>query len=106
MPKCPSPSGSTRRAFPQASFQSSAIRAVGGGRFEVQGTLTIKGRAREIVVPVQLQPAAGGLTSASGGFTLRRLDFAVGSGEWTDTSLLANDVQLRFKLVFSGLAAP
>jgi polyisoprenoid-binding protein YceI len=92
--------------FPQASFQSTRIAAAGEGRFEVHGTLTIKGQAREIAVPVRLQPAPGGLTQASGSFTLRRLDFGVGSGEWSDTSLLANDVQVRFKLVFSGLTSP
>lgn len=92
--------------FPQAGFQSTRITAAGAGRFDVRGKLTIKGQARDIAVPVSLQPAAGGLTQASGSFTIQRLDFAIGSGEWTDTSLLGNDVQLRFRLVFSGLAAP
>lgn len=92
--------------FPQASFQSASIKAVGADRFDVHGRLTIKGRSRDITVPVQLQPAAGGLIQATGNFTIQRLDFAVGSGEWTDTSLLANEVLLRFRLVFRGLGAP
>ena len=92
--------------FAQASFQSTAIKVAGPGRFDVTGKLTIKGQARDIGVPVQLSAAAGGHTAASGSFTIKRLDFAIGSGDWTDTSLLANDVQVRFKLVFSGLAAP
>lgn len=91
--------------FPQATFRSTSIKAAGPRGFDVQGTLTIKGQGRDINVPVRLQPAAGGLTQASGSFTVKRLDFAVGSGEWTDTSLLANDVQVRFKLVFSAPAA-
>ena len=92
--------------FAQASFQSTAIKVAGPGRFDVTGKLTIKGQARDIGVPVQLSAAAGGHTAASGSFTIKRLDFAIGSGDWTDTSLLANEVQVRFKLVFSGLAAP
>lgn len=92
--------------FPQASFRSSAIKASGTGRFDVTGKLSIKGQARDIEVPVQLQPAAGGLVRASGRFTIKRLDFTVGSGEWTDTALLADEVQVRFSLLFSGLAAP
>ena len=93
--------------FPQASFQStSVVKAAGPGRFDVLGKLTIKGQARDAAVPVQLQPAPGGLTQATGSFTIKRLDFAVGTGEWTDTSLLANDVQVRFKLIFSGLTPP
>ncbi len=94
--------------FPLASFQSSAIKAAGPGRFEVTGVLTIKGAARELVVPVQLlqSGAPGPLTStAAGSFTLKRLDFKVGEAEWADTSLLANDVIVKFKLVLTGLPA-
>ncbi|WP_326534647.1 YceI family protein [Pseudorhodoferax sp.] len=91
--------------FPQASFESTAIKAAGPGRFEVAGKLTIKGVARDITVPVQLVQA-GAASTASGSFTIRRLDFKVGEGEWTDTSMLANEVQVRFKLGFTGLGAP
>ena len=90
-------------AFPQASFQSSAIRAAGPGRFEVAGRLTIKGQTRETTVPVQLAAAAGANATASGSFTIRRLDFRVGEAEWSDTSLLANDVLVRFRLTLAGL---
>lgn len=89
--------------FPQASFQSSAIRAVGPGRFEVTGQLAIKGVTRELVVPVQLQQS-GALSTASGSFTLKRLQFGIGDGDWNDPSLVADEVQVRFRLVLSGLA--
>ena len=41
--------------------------------------------------------------SASGSFTIKRLDFKVGDAEWADTSMLANDVLVRFKLTLAGL---
>lgn len=88
--------------FPQASFQSSAIKAAGPGRFEVTGKLAIKGAVRDVVVPVQLAPA-GANSLASGSFTIKRLDFKVGEDEWADTSMLANDIQIRFRLVLAGL---
>jgi len=91
------------KRFPQASFQSSAIKAAGSGRFEVAGKLSIKGQVRDLVVPVQVLQSAG-TSTASGQFVIKRLDFKVGEDEWTDTSLLANDVQVRFKLVLAGLA--
>jgi len=91
--------------FPQATFESTAIKGLGGGRYEVAGTLTIKGQARDIVVPVTLA-GAGASTLASGSFTLKRLDFKIGDGEWSDTSLVANDVQVRFKLALAGLPSP
>lgn len=89
--------------FPQATFQSSSIKASGAGRFEVAGKLTIKGSVRDIVVPVQLAPS-GANSLASGSFVLQRLDFKVGEADWADTSLLANEVNVKFKLVLSGLA--
>ena len=89
--------------FPQASFQSSAVKAAGPGKFEVAGKLTIKGSVHDIVVPVQLAQA-GDRSTASGSFTIKRLEFKVGEGEWADTSMLANDVQIRFKLVLTGMA--
>jgi len=89
--------------FPQATFQSTAVKAAGPGRFEVAGKLSIKGSVRDIVVPVALTQAAG-TSTASGAFTIKRLDFKVGEAEWADTSMLANDIQVRFKLVLTGLA--
>lgn len=90
--------------FPKASFQSTAIKALGAGRFEVAGKLVIKGNARDLVVPVQLTQA-GGLSTATGSFALKRLDFKVGEGDWADTSVVANDVQVKFKLVLQGVPA-
>lgn len=90
--------------FPKASFQSSTIKALGAGRFEVTGKLAIKGNARDLVVPVQLTQA-GGLSTATGSFAIKRLDFKVGDGDWADTSVVANDVQVKFKLVLQGVPA-
>ncbi len=93
--------------FPQASFQSTVIKGLGGGRFEVAGKLTIKGQVRDITVPVTLlaPPPGGAVSLASGTFALKRVDFLIGEKEWADVSLVANDVQVRFKLALSGMAA-
>ncbi|MCV2367518.1 YceI family protein [Roseateles oligotrophus] len=91
------------KKLPQASFQSSAIKATGANRFEVAGRLTIKGQSRDIVVPISLNQA-GGITGATGAFVLKRLEFKIGDGEWADPALVANEVQVKFKLAFSGIA--
>ncbi|MFZ4550283.1 MAG: YceI family protein [Aquabacterium sp.] len=90
--------------FPKATFQSSAIKAVGAGKFEVAGKLVIKGVSRDVVIPVQLTQAQG-VSLATGGFALKRLDFKVGEGDWADTSIVANDVQVQFKLALQGIPA-
>ena len=88
--------------FPQATFKSSGVKGLGGGRFEVAGTLSIKGSAQAVVVPVAVTQS-GATSTATGSFTVKRLAFRFGEAEWADTSLVANDVTVRFKLALTGL---
>ena len=88
--------------FPQATFQSSAIKALGAGKFEVTGKLCIKGMARDVVVPVTLVQN-GATTMATGALPLKRLAFKIREPEWADTSLVADAVQAQFKLALTGV---
>jgi len=88
--------------FPQATFKSTAIKGQGSGKFEVAGKLDIKGNTRDVVVPVQITQS-GGNSTATGSFVIKRLDFKIGEGEWTDTTVVANDVTVKFKLALTGL---
>ena len=89
--------------FPQAQFESSSIKALGDGKFDVAGTLTIKGNAQSVVVPVTLTQS-GASTTAVGALPIKRLAFKIGENEWADTSMVADDVQVRFKLTLTGVA--
>ena len=89
--------------FPQASFQSTAVKRLAPGKFEVAGKLTIKGNSQDVLVPVTLTQA-GGTTTATGAFVIKRLVFKIGEGEWADTSMVADDVQVKFKLALAGVA--
>lgn len=88
--------------FPQATFQSSSIKALGGGKFEVTGKLGIKGSQRDVVVPLALTQV-GPTTTASGVFPIKRLAFKIGESEWADTSMVADDVQVKFKIALTGV---
>jgi polyisoprenoid-binding protein YceI len=98
----PKPAWLNAVKFPQATFQSQSIKAVSPGKFEVAGQLTIKGATHNVLVPVQLAQT-GATGTATGQFVIKRLDFKIGDGEWNDPSLLANEVQVRFKLALTGL---
>jgi polyisoprenoid-binding protein YceI len=88
--------------FPQATFQSTTVKGLGGGKFEVSGTLGIKGATRNVVVPVVVTQA-GATTNATGTFSLKRLAFQIGQNEWADTSMVADDVQVKFKFALTGV---
>jgi polyisoprenoid-binding protein YceI len=90
--------------LPNATFTSNSVKALGGGKFEVAGKLSIKSIARDVVVPVTVTQKDG-TTNATGSFTLKRLDYKIGDGEWNDTSLVANEVQVNVKLALSGVPA-
>jgi polyisoprenoid-binding protein YceI len=89
--------------FPTATFTSSSIKGLGSGKFEVAGKLVIKGQTQNVTVPVALTQAAG-VTTAAGSFAIKRLEYKIGEGEWADTSMVANDVQVKFKLTLRGMA--
>lgn len=84
-------------AFPEATFEAKQFRALGGGRYEIGGTLALKGVSREIIAPLTIG-AEGQDLIAAGQFEIKRLDFNVGDGPWADTDTVANEVLVRFKL--------
>jgi polyisoprenoid-binding protein YceI len=88
--------------FPQATFQSTSIKGLGGGKFEVTGKLAIKGNTHDAVVPVTLVQS-GASTIATGVVGIKRLAFKIGENEWADTSMVADDVQVKFKLALTGV---
>jgi len=87
--------------FPKAEFVSTRVRKIDAGHFEVAGTLTIKGHAREVVFPVTVT-RSGSATVASGTVPIHRLDFGVGVGEWGDTSVVADEVRIKFRIALGG----
>jgi len=72
--------------FPQATFESS----------------TIKGTSVNVSVPVVLTQS-GATTTATGVLPIKRLAFKIGDGEWADTSMVADEVQVKFKLALTGV---
>ena len=90
-----------RSVYPTAQFVSSQIRALGRNRYEMRGTLTLKGKSRELVVPVAFVPGKDAATF-EGAFILKRLDFGIGEGMWADVATVANEVQVKFKIAASG----
>ena len=88
--------------FPQATFRSSSVKAVDSTHLQVAGKLSIKGVSRDVTVPVTLAQS-GATTIATGTIALPRLGYQIGTDEWADTSMVADEVQVRFKLALTGV---
>ena len=86
------------KTYPTASYVSSGIKALGSNRYQATGKLSIKGRTLDVVTPVTFQPE-GSRGVFEGAFTIKRLDYAIGEGEWTDVGTVADEIQIKFHLV-------
>jgi polyisoprenoid-binding protein YceI len=83
-------------AFPKARFVARSVKALGAGRFEAAGPLTIKGTSQDIVAPFTLSESAG-MRLVEGQFALKRLQFKIGEGPWSDPDTVADEVLVRFR---------
>ena len=87
--------------FPVAHFMSTSIRDLGGNHYEVAGKLVLKGITHDCVVPLDVKMDAAGNHVAEGTFSLRRLDYRIGEGEWADTETVANDILVHVRMVLA-----
>jgi polyisoprenoid-binding protein YceI len=84
--------------FPNATFVSSSIAPAGGNQLKVSGTLTIKGKAENVTVPVTVTEQ-GTTQTFEGTLPIKRSQFDIGTGEWKDTSVVADEVLIKFHVV-------
>lgn len=83
--------------FPVARFESTAVKALGGDRYEVAGTLTIKGTTRDVVVPARFT-TQGDIGVFEGELGIKRGDFSIGEGAWRAFDVVANEVVIKFRI--------
>lgn len=84
-------------SYPTASFVSTGIKALGGERYQANGKLTIKGKTLDVAIPVTFKTLdSKGIFG--GAFGIKRLDYAIGEGIWSDVSTVANEIQIKFHI--------
>lgn len=83
--------------YPRASFVSTAIRPGAAGKLTVDGKLTIKGRTASVSFPLTVKEA-GGAYLFEGQLPIRRTAFNVGEGDWLDTTMVADEVVIKFRV--------
>ncbi len=87
--------------FPQAKFQSDSLKPGPGGQYAVSGKLTLHGVTKNVTVPFTWMPAADGKSARlTAKFTLKRLDYGIGKGQWSDTQWVSDPVDLIFDINF------
>ena len=84
--------------FPKASFVSSQIKAGAAGKLDVTGKLTIKGKTSDVSFPLTVKKE-GANQIFEGALPIKRLSYNIGEGEWKDTSMVADEVTIKFRVV-------
>ena len=90
---------------PLITFTSNAVTAAGEGLYQVAGTLTVKGKSRDLVLPLTLagvkdHPTTPGKQVAgfNGRLSVDRLALGVGDGKFYKMGLLGKDVDVLVTL--------
>lgn len=91
--------------YPVIRFRSSNITATGNNTYDVAGTLTIKGKEYDFILPLTLagikdHPMEKGAKVAgfNGEFTIDRLDYGVGDGKYYKLGVVGKDVGILVAL--------
>lgn len=86
------------RTYPQAMFTSHTFNQQGENTFTATGAMTINGQTQEdIEVTFTVAEEADG-KQIIGQTTLQRRDYDIGKGQWNDTSVVADDVDVTFNV--------
>jgi polyisoprenoid-binding protein YceI len=84
--------------FPKATFTATKIRSAGAGKLDVSGKLTLKGKTADVSFPMTVKKE-GNAQAFEGSLPIRRLAFGIGEGEWKDTSIVADEVVIKFRVL-------
>jgi polyisoprenoid-binding protein YceI len=86
-----------------ARFVATSVKPLGNNRFEVAGKMSIKGKTQDLSTPVTVTQQGSNATF-DGSLVLKRADYGIGDGVWADFGTVANEIQIKFRLVASAAA--
>lgn len=83
--------------FPTAQFVSEDFTKTDDNAYEAAGTLTLRGVSLPVVFPFTLDISGEGadrVAKAAGAFTINRLDYGVGEGDWADEKTASHAIKI------------
>lgn len=84
--------------YPQARFETTAIRGTGAGAYEAVGTLTLRGVTQALTVPLTFD-ITDNTAHIKGDARLRRTVFGIGQGQWSNGQWVGLDVDIHVDLL-------
>lgn len=93
----PEPDWFSAKAFPKATFTASSFKALGGGKYQAIGTLTVRGVTKPLTLPFTLV-ITGDTARMTSSVGINRLAFGVGQGDWKTTEVVPATVTVNISL--------
>lgn len=84
--------------YPKARFVASGMKSIAPGKLDVSGKLTIKGKSANVGFLLTVKKE-GAQQVFEGALPVKRLTYSVGEGEWSDTSMVADEVVIKFRII-------
>ena len=83
--------------FPRATFTTTAIKDLGGGRYQAAGTLSLRGVSRAVALPFTLA-ISGDQARMTGSAVVNRSAFGVGQGQFKGADTVPFNVVIEVAL--------
>ena len=83
--------------WPTAQFVTKSFSEISPGKYQAVADLTIRDVTREVTLPFDLE-ITGDKAEAKGEVTIKRTDFGVGQGQWSDTAQVGDDVTIEIDI--------
>jgi len=84
----------------QARYTATGFRKLDDGQYAADGTLELRGISKPVTLTFSWD-TSGAQPVLSGRAVVQRLDFGVGGGDWADTGVIPNAVNVSTRVVFS-----
>lgn len=94
----PNPEWFAAARFPQAMFETTAIRHLGDNRYEAEALLTIRDKSNPVTLPFTLD-IEGDQAVVAGEVALVRTEFDVGTGTWASGDTVSLEVVVGVDLL-------
>ena len=86
--------------YPKAIFKAENFRLEKDTQYRVDASLTLKDTTKKFTLPVTIV-LKNNLAHATAALTIQRLDFGIGQGMFSTTSMVANPVTISFDVTAS-----
>ena len=87
------------KAFPQAIFKATQFTKLTDNNYQANGTLTLRDKTLPLTIIFTLQEYTNKKAKVQGSTSLHRTLFGIGQGDWANTMIVKDKVDIQFSIL-------